>query len=253
MIATVDASTPPATMGPMARRPKPTESEPTTRLAHFADLVRETVPPLHRGGIPFVAAPAAVAVLGRKHGWIRTPATVAALATAAFFRHPHRVPPNAQGVVVAPADGQVALVDHAAPPAELGLPATPRPRVSIFLSIFDVHVQRIPAAGTIEAVEYRPGTFVSADLPEASEANERNSMLIRAEDGAEIAVVQIAGLIARRIVCDARTGDAVTLGDTYGLIRFGSRVDVYFPEGTTPLVAVGQRAVGAETVLAHLT
>jgi phosphatidylserine decarboxylase len=236
----------------MARRPKPTESEPTTRLAHFADLVRETVPPVHRAGIPFVAAGAAVALAGRKHGWIRTPATVATLATAAFFRHPSRVPPNAAGVVVAPADGQVALVDHAAPPAELGLPDTPLPRISIFLSIFDVHVQRIPIAGTVQSVEYRPGKFVSADLPEASAENERNSMLITTDTGAQLAVVQIAGLIARRIVCEARPGDSVTLGDTYGLIRFGSRVDVYLPEGTQPLVAVGQRAVGAETVLAQL-
>jgi phosphatidylserine decarboxylase len=236
----------------MARRPKPTESEPTTRLAHFADLVRETVPPVHRAGIPFVAAGAAVALAGRKHGWIRTPATVATLATAAFFRHPSRVPPNAAGVVVAPADGQVALVDNAAPPAELGLPDTPLPRISIFLSIFDVHVQRIPIAGTVQSVEYRPGKFVSADLPEASAENERNAMLITTDTGAQLAVIQIAGLIARRIVCEARPGDSVTLGDTYGLIRFGSRVDVYLPEGTRPLVAVGQRAVGAETVLAQL-
>jgi phosphatidylserine decarboxylase len=223
-----------------------------TRLAHFADLVRETVPPVHRAGVPFVAAGAAVAFAGRRHGWIRTPATMATLATAAFFRHPSRVPPNAADVVVAPADGQVALVDHAAPPAELGLPETPRPRISIFLSIFDVHVQRIPIAGTVESVEYRPGKFVSADLPEASADNERNAMLIHTDTGVEVAVVQIAGLLARRIVCEARPGDAVTLGDTYGLIRFGSRVDVYLPEGTRPLVAVGQRAVGAETVLAQL-
>jgi phosphatidylserine decarboxylase len=239
-------------MTTMARRPKPTESEPTTRLAHFADLVRETVPPVHRAGIPFVAAGAAVAFAGRKHGWIRTPATAATLATAAFFRHPSRVPPNAAGVVVAPADGQVALVDRAAPPAELGLPDTPRPRISIFLSIFDVHVQRVPIAGTVQSVEYRPGKFVSADLPEASAENERNAMLITTDTGEQVVVVQIAGLIARRIVCEARPGDSVTLGDTYGLIRFGSRVDVYLPEGTRPLVAVGQRAVGAETVLAQL-
>jgi phosphatidylserine decarboxylase len=223
-----------------------------TRLAHFADLARETVPPIHRAGLPFVAAGAAVALAGRRHGWIRTPAAAATLATAAFFRHPTRVPPNAAGVVVAPADGQIALVDHAAPPQELGLADAPRPRVSIFLSIFDVHVQRVPVAGTVESVEYRPGSFVSADLPEASAQNERNSMLIRTDEGVELAVVQIAGLIARRIVCDARPGDSVTLGDTYGLIRFGSRVDVYLPEGTRPLVAVGQRAVGAETVLAQL-
>lgn len=242
----------PATIAAMARRPTPTDAEPSTGLAHIADLIRETVPPLHRAGIPFVAVPAAIAVAGRRHGWIRTPATVAALATAAFFRHPSRVPPNAPGAVVAPADGQVALVDHAAPPAELGLGDTPRPRVSIFLSVFDVHVQRIPVAGKVEAIEYRSGSFLSADLPAASDANERNSMLIRTDDGAELAVVQIAGLLARRIVCDARPGDQVTLGDTYGLIRFGSRVDLYLPEGTRPLVAVGQRAVGAETVLAQL-
>ena len=129
---------------------------------------------------------------------------------------------------------------------------TPLPRVSIFLSVLDVHVQRSPVGGSVEKVAYQAGKFLSADLADASEVNERNSMLIRTADGHEVAVVQIAGLLARRIVCEAKAGDSITIGDTYGLIRFGSRVDTYFPEGTTLLVERGQRTIGGETVLATL-
>ncbi|MFT4202093.1 phosphatidylserine decarboxylase, partial [Gordonia sp. (in: high G+C Gram-positive bacteria)] len=171
---------------------------------------------------------------------------------AAFFRHPGRVPPTAAGTVVAAADGEVALVDTAVPPAELGLGTDPLPRVSTFLSVFDVHVQRVPVSGTVTALEHTPGTFLSADLPEASTDNERTAMTIRTDSGAQVGVVQIAGLIARRIVNDAAVGQRLTVGDTYGLIRFGSRVDVYLPAGTEPSVLVGQRTVGAETPLAVL-
>jgi phosphatidylserine decarboxylase len=155
--------------------------------------------------------------------------------------------------VVAPADGRISLVTDAPPPAELGLDDTPRPRVSIFLSIFDVHIQRIPIDGVVHCVAYRPGAFLSADLDKASDDNERNSLLIESASGPPIIVTQIAGLVARRIVCDARPGDTVTTGQTYGLIRFGSRVDTYLPPGTVPVVRPGQRAVGGETVLAELT
>lgn len=234
---------------PVARRP----DAPDGPVAHLVDLVKHTVPPLHPAGVPFVAVPAAVAVLAGRRRWLRIPAGALALSSAAFFRHPSRVPPTEPGVVVAPADGEVTLVDTAVPPAELGLGSEPLPRISTFLSVFDVHVQRVPVAGTVEVVQHSPGKFLSADLPEASTDNERTSMRIRTADGHAVGVVQIAGLVARRIVCDAKVGDQLTLGDTYGLIRFGSRVDVYLPAGSQQCVAVGQRAVGAETVVAKLS
>ncbi|MBF6137971.1 phosphatidylserine decarboxylase [Nocardia otitidiscaviarum] len=236
----------------MARRPTPPGTPESTGLAHVADLVRNAIPPLHPAGLPFVAAPLAVAALGYRKKWVRRTGLAAAAACATFFRHPHRVPPNRAGVVVAPADGEVALVDTAVPPAELGLGDAPLPRVSIFLSVLDVHVQRVPVSGVVTEIAYKKGEFRSADLPEASDANERNSMVLETENGQRIVVVQIAGLLARRIVCEARVGDKLTIGDTYGLIRFGSRVDTYFPAGTRPLVTPGQRTIGAETVLAEL-
>ena len=151
-----------------------------------------------------------------------------------------------------PADGLVTLLDTAVPPAELGLGDTPMTRISIFLSIFDAHVQRAPVAGQVMGVVHRPGQFLSADKDTASEDNERNSLWLRTPDGVDIVAVQIAGLIARRIVCTARTGDKLELGETYGLIRFGSRLDTYFPQGSRILVEAGQRAIGGETILAEL-
>lgn len=236
----------------MARKPTPAGTPPTGGVAHIVDLVRHAVPPLHPGGLPFVAAPLLVAALGRRRPWVRRAGLASAAATATFFRHPHRVPPNRVGVVVAPADGEVALVDSAVPPAELGLGSEPRPRVSVFLSVLDVHVQRSPVGGVVRKVVHQPGQFLSADLADASEVNERNSMLLEMPDGTEVAVVQIAGLLARRIVCDAQLGDTLPIGDTYGLIRFGSRVDTYLPAGSTLLVERGQRTIGAETVIAQL-
>ena len=236
----------------MARRP----SQPDDRegLAHVVDLIRETVPPLHPQGIPFVAAPAAVALLGRNRKWVARPAMAAAAASALFFRHPSRVPPTGAGLVVAPADGTVALVDEAVPLPELGMGDQPVPRVCTFLSVFAVYVQRVPIAGRVQSVVHTPGKFLSADLPAASSENERTAMTIATGDGTgpDVGVVQIAGLLARRIVNDAAPGDTLALGDTYGLIRFGSRVDLYLPQGSTVKVACGQRAVGAETVLAEL-
>ena len=215
-------------------------------------LLRSAVPPVHPAGLPFISAGLAVAVAGRRYRWLRRAGLLTAGACAGFFRHPRRVPPSRPGVVVAPADGLICVVDSAAPPAELGLPDTPLPRVSIFLSLLDAHVQRAPVSGEVIAVQHRPGRFGSADLATASEDNERTSLRIRTAGGAEIVAVQIAGLLARRIVCDAHRGDKLSIGDTYGLIRFGSRLDTYLPAGTVPLVAVGQRAVGGETVLAEL-
>ena len=152
----------------------------------------------------------------------------------AFFRHPPRVPPTRPGAVVAPADGLICVIDSAAPPAELGMGDVPLPRISIFLCLLDAHVQRAPVSGEVIAVQHRPGRFASADLPEASTENERNSVRIRTADGAEVVAVQIAGLLARRIVCDAHVGDKLSIGDTYGLIRFGSRLDTYLPPGAEP-------------------
>jgi len=236
----------------MARRPKPADAQPPTSVRHVLDLVRETIPPLHPAARPFVLAPAALAVLGRRSPLLRRTGAVAALACATFFREPCRVPPQRPGLVVAPADGTVALVDTAVPPPELGMDGAAVPRVSVFLSVLDVHVQRIPVGGTVHRLAYQPGRFLSADLPAASESNERNSMWLHTEDGHDVAVVQIAGLIARRIVCDVRQGERVGRGQTYGMIRFGSRVDTYLPPGSRVLVDVGQRMVGAESVLAVL-
>lgn len=233
----------------------------STGVRHMLDLVRQSVPPLHPGGRPVVAA-AAGATLGlrfllrtvglRKVGRVvgRT-GLLGTAATALFFRSPQRVAPPGTATVVAPADGLIAVVDEAVPPAELRLGDVPRPRVSVFLSLLDVHVQRIPIGGRVSSIAYRPGKFLSADLDKASEDNERNSLIIEA-GGRQVVVTQIAGLLARRIVCDVRPGQEVTTGFTYGLIRFGSRVDTYLPIGTELKVRQGQRTIGGETVLAEL-
>jgi phosphatidylserine decarboxylase len=219
---------------------------------HVLELVRSTVPPVHPAGRPFIAAGLAVAVIGRNYRWLRRAGLLAAGAGAGFFRHPPRVPPTRPGAVVAPADGVICVIDSAAPPAELSMGETPLPRVSVFLSLLDAHVQRAPVSGEVIAMQHRPGRFGSADLASASTDNERTSLRIRTPSGAEVVVVQIAGLLARRIVCDAHVGDKLSIGDTYGLIRFGSRLDTYLPAGAEPLVKVGQRAVAGETVLAEL-
>jgi phosphatidylserine decarboxylase len=231
----------------MARRPD-LKSGPE----RLAALVRTTIPPMHSAGLPFVGASLALAALGRKRPWLRRAGLASAAANAAFFRHPPRVPPTRPGLIVAPADGLICLIEEALPPAELGLPATPLPRISIFLSIFDAHVQRAPISGEVVSVVHRPGAFGSAELEAASEDNERNSVLIRTAEGADVIAVQIAGLVARRIVCEAKAGDKLTIGDTYGLIRYGSRLDTYLPAGSNILVSTGQRALAGETVLAEL-
>jgi phosphatidylserine decarboxylase len=236
----------------VARRPRPAGENLTLGPQHLLSLLRTTVPPVHPAGLPFISAGLGVALLGRHHRWLRRAGLLAAGACAGFFRHPPRVPPTRPGVVVAPADGLICVIDTAAPPAELGLGNAELPRVSIFLSLFDAHVQRAPVSGEVVAVQHRPGRFGSADLAEASADNERVSMQIRTADGADVVAVQIAGLLARRIVCDAHAGDKVSIGDTYGLIRFGSRLDTYLPAGTEVVVSVGQRTVAGETVLAEL-
>ncbi|BBX18951.1 phosphatidylserine decarboxylase family protein [Mycolicibacterium duvalii] len=231
----------------MARRP-----DLTTGPARLAALVRSSVPPMHPEGLPFVGASLAVALLGRRSRWVRRAALTSAAANAAFFRHPPRTPPVRPGVVVAPADGLICVVDEHSPPAELGLDPTPVPRISIFLSVLDAHVQRAPVSGEVISVVHRPGLFGSADLEAASADNERNSVVIRTPDGATVIAVQIAGLVARRIVCHAHAGDTLSIGDTYGLIRYGSRLDTYLPAGSRVLITNGQRALAGETVLAEM-
>jgi phosphatidylserine decarboxylase len=230
--------------------------------SHLIGLIRSTIPAIHPGGRPIVIGAAAGSVgarfILRKVGLKRagravgTLGLLAAAGSAAFFRTPVRVRPLGDGLVVAPADGLVLLIEDAAPPPELGLDPTPRTRVSIFLSIFDVHVQRVPVDGVITGITYRPGAFLSADLDKASEDNERQSLVIDATVGGQVVVTQIAGLVARRIVCDAVEGAPALVGETYGLIRFGSRVDTYLPPGSELVIRSGQRTIGGETVLARL-
>ncbi len=227
---------------------------PTSTPAHLARLARDTVPPMHPAGRPFVLGAAALSLLLRRR-W-RLAGLVGGVLTAWcawFFREPRRVTPDRHGIAVAPADGTVSRVETATPPPELGLGTRPMTRVSVFLTVFDVHVQRLPVSGEATTVAYRSGKFLSADLDKASEDNERNSVLLRAESGHDVAVVQIAGLVARRIVCSVNEGDKVLAGHTYGLIRFGSRVDLYVPADSRVLVEAGQRSIGGETVLAELS
>jgi phosphatidylserine decarboxylase len=224
-----------------------------TSLSHIAGLVRAAIPPMHPGGRPIVAGVAAAAAVTRLvTGRGALVGGLATAATAAFFRVPVRVAPPRTGVVLSAADGTVATVGEVLPPPELDLPPVPVPRVSVFLSLLDVHAQRVPVDGVVLAVEYRPGKFLSADLDKASEDNERSAMLLETADGHRVGVVQIAGLLARRIVCEVGPGEKVGAGQTYGLIRFGSRVDTYLPPGSTVEVSVGQHTIGGETVLAAL-
>jgi phosphatidylserine decarboxylase len=222
-------------------------------VAHLVALARQTVPPMHPAGRPIVAAAAIITVLLRRL-WrpLGVPAGILTAWCAWFFREPRRVTPRRPGIVVAPADGTVSQVVQAPPPVELGLGPAPMLRISVFLSVFDVHVQRLPTDGEIRALHYRPGKFLSADLDKASEDNERNSMWLVTPTGEDVVVVQIAGLVARRIVCSVAEGDKAVAGATYGLIRFGSRVDTYVPLDSRVLVQAGQHTIGGETVLAEL-
>ena len=214
--------------------------------------VRSQLVPIHPQGYPFIGAFAVVSLVlfwwWPPLGWIGVLAT---LWCTFFFRDPKRVTPVREGLVVAPADGRISRVINAVPPTDLGLGEGLLPRVSIFMSVFNCHVNRSPAEGRIERIVYRAGTFINVELDKASEDNERNGLVIATPNG-QIGLVQIAGLIARRIVCFVREGQPIAAGERIGLIRFGSRVDVYLPEGATPLVAEGQTAIAGETVIADL-
>ena len=214
--------------------------------------IRSQLAPINPEGYPFIGAFALASLI---LFWLWTPlgwlGTVLTLWCAYFFRDPPRVTPVSDRLVVSPADGRVSLVANVVPPPELALGDKPLPRVSIFMSVFDCHVNRAPVSGRIERIVYTPGKFLNADLDKASEDNERNALVIAGAAG-RIGVVQIAGLIARRIVCWVKDGQEIGAGERIGMIRFGSRVDVYLPAGTAPLVSEGQTSFAGETIIAEL-
>jgi phosphatidylserine decarboxylase len=217
------------------------------------ELLKPILVPIHRDGWPFVAGFAVVAIilalLWAPLGWI---GAILTLWCAYFFRDPPRITPVRAGLVISPADGIVQMIQPAVPPAELGLGPQALTRVSVFMNVFNVHVNRIPVEGTVANLAYRAGKFFNASLDKASEFNERQAIALRLADGRALAVVQIAGLVARRIRCDLKSSQAVRTGERFGLIRFGSRVDVYLPDGVAPLVALGQTTIAGETVIADL-
>jgi phosphatidylserine decarboxylase len=220
-------------------------------MSIFASIRRQLTP-VHPEGYVFIAAFAVVALildwLWSPLGWL---GGIATLWCVYFFRDPQRVTPMREGLVIAPADGVISSIGFFVPPSELGLGDRPMQRISVFMSVFDCHVNRAPMSGRIIRIVYKPGLFVNADLDKASEDNERSSMVLDTASG-RIGVVQIAGLIARRIVSFVREGETIGAGDRFGLIRFGSRVDVYLPEGVRILVGHGSRAIAGETVLADV-
>jgi len=216
-------------------------------------VFRSVIVPIHRAGWPFIGiALAAAVLLGLLWGPLFWLGLLAAAYCAYFFRDPPRVTPTRVGLVIAPADGMVMPIERAVPPPELELGDEPLTRISIFLNIFNVHINRVPLDGTITALSYRPGKFVNAALDKASEDNERMALKVTTYDGVDLGFVQIAGLVARRIVCNAKLGEPVRAGQVFGLIRFGSRMDVYLPDGVHPLVVPYQTTVAGETVIADL-
>lgn len=211
----------------------------------------------HPAGYPFILGGLAGGVIGKMLPWKLTKRLgCAALGFSAFslyfFRNPKRVPPQEAGLVLAAADGRVTGIAQVPPPASLEMGSDPVWRVSIFLSVLDVHINRMPVSGEITKIIYHPGLFLNASLDKASENNERNEIRITMKDGRQVAVVQIAGLIARRILCDISESDKVQAGDIFGLIRFGSRTDIYLPPGVMPSVLEGQTMIGGETIIARL-
>ena len=211
------------------------------------------VKPMHREGYRFVAIFAAVTAvlfyLAEPLGWIGVCLTVWCYY---FFRDPPRVTPLRDGLMISPADGVVSMIGPAVPPEELELGPAAMTRISVFMNVFNCHVNRLPISGTITKVAYRPGKFLNASLDKASVDNERNALAIRLPDGRDYAVVQIAGLVARRIVCDVKAGQTLRTGERFGMIRFGSRLDIYLPAGVQPQIALGQSTLAGETVLADL-
>jgi len=214
------------------------------------DALTSVLVPIHKEGHKFILIFAAVTLLlfllWEPLGWV---GVILTAWCAYFFRDPDRLTPARDGLLISPADGVVSLITEAAPPPELGLGEMARPRISIFMNVFNCHVNRSPVSGTVTRTAYRPGLFLNADLDKASDDNERHSLVIDTANGKSYVVVQIAGLVARRIVNEVKDGDALQAGERFGLIRFGSRVDVYLEPGETPLVSVGQTMIAGETVL----
>jgi phosphatidylserine decarboxylase len=216
-------------------------------------LLKIVFVPINPAGWPFIVLFAA-ATIGlfmaiEPLGWI---GVILSLWCAYFFRDPNRVTPTRGGLIISPADGVVQLIDRAVPPLELEMGDKERTRVCVFMNVFNVHVNRVPIDGEITKIAYRPGRFFNASLDKASEFNERMSLRLKTAKNHDIAFVQIAGLVARRIKCDVIEGQTVKAGERFGLIRFGSRVDVYLPKGVEPMVCVGQSTVAAETVIADV-
>ncbi len=216
----------------------------------IADSIRRQITPIHKEGYVFIAGFALLTLISSylwsPLGWI---GLILTAWCAYFFRDPVRMTPTDENLVVSPADGVVCLLGPAVPPPELGLGTEPMERICVFMSVFDCHVNRMPLSGRLVRIAYKPGLFLNADMDKASEDNERNGFVIETTHG-RVGLVQIAGLIARRIVCFAHEGDNLAVGERVGLIRFGSRVDVYLPAGARVLVGLNSKAIAGETVLA---
>ncbi len=220
----------------------------------LVDTIKSTFVPIHREGYRFVAIFGGITLIlfwlgADTLGWL---GVIATAWCAYFFRDPERVTPTRNGLVISPADGRISHIVEVIPPPELDLPREPTTRVSVFMNVFDVHVNRSPVNARITRLAYVPGAFLNAELDKASEDNERQALTLELPDGLHVGVVQIAGLVARRIVKFVNDGDSLAAGQRFGLIRFGSRVDVFLPKGVAPLVCVGQRAIAGETVFADL-
>ena len=217
------------------------------------NMLKIVAVPMHKEGRKFVATFAGISILlgllWMPLFWLGAGLTVWCYY---FFRDPVRMIPQQEGLVISPADGVVSLIEKVTPPEDMGLGVEPLTRVSVFMNVFNCHVNRAPVAGKVVEVAYHHGKFLNASLDKASIHNERNNVTIETAEGVRIGVVQIAGLVARRIVCFVSTGNTLAAGGRFGLIRFGSRLDIYLPEGIAPLVTVGQTAVAGETILADL-
>lgn len=215
--------------------------------------MKSILAPIHRAGWPFIFLFAILTFLITLYSYVL--GFIGLILTCwciYFFRNPYRVTPIGNGLIISPGDGIIAKIEKALPPKEMKWLKKPHTRISIFLNVFDVHVNRIPVDGIISKIQYHPGKFFNASLDKASEFNERNSLLIQTPSGQEVLVVQIAGLIGRRILCEKAAGQEVKAGETFGMIRFGSRVDLYLPEGVHPQVVEGQRMIGGETIMGDL-
>ena len=217
------------------------------------DMLKTFLKPMHPEGYRFVAIFAAITLIlyaiWQPLAWLGLGATIWCYY---FFRDPKRAVPQGAGLILSPADGVISLIEPAVPPPELGMGPEALTRVSVFMNVFNCHVNRAPVAGRVVAVAYRPGKFFNASMDKASSDNERNSVCLELADGRKLAVVQIAGLVARRIVCFTKEGQSLLAGERFGLIRFGSRLDVYLPDGVEPMVALGQTMCAGETVIADL-